>query len=103
MGFFILALLIVETFLTLVLTINGGDYRFGIYIGSGLFVLVVVIVAIIDWFRPHHLMFGEKAHLMDRGKFPYGTSEEVLGKEEILGKRERQISKSKGKDEKEQE
>ena len=55
MGFFILALLIVETFLTLVLTINGGDYRFGIYIGSGLFVLVVVIVAIVDWFRPHHL------------------------------------------------
>jgi len=76
LGFFVLALLIVEGFLGTVLVwaqFEAKDKVTGMYLGVGMFVLVVAIVAIVVWYRPSNLTFDKEAHLLDRGKLPYGT------------------------------
>lgn len=66
LGFFVLALLIVETFLGITTSIIGFDVEkkyYLILIGVGLFILVIFIVLMLVWFRPINLTFGEKGHL----------------------------------------
>jgi len=70
LGFFGLALLIVEGFLGIILIgsnrqggLNGNQQFAGIWIGSGLFVLIVLIVTILVWVKPQHLTFSESSHI----------------------------------------
>jgi hypothetical protein len=92
LGFFVLALLIVESFLAIVLTtqdVSCNDRMTGIFIGCGLFILVVSIVAALVWTRPSNLTFDKDAHLVDRGKIPYGSDQKTMDAKEVLkGKRE---------------
>lgn len=66
LGFFALSLLIVEGFLTIALVFSDLDAPskyIGMLIGAGLFVLVVIGVLLLVWFKPTNLTFGEKSHL----------------------------------------
>ena len=54
LGFFVLALLIVE------------------------FVLVIGVVSVFVWNKPDNLTFDKEAHLVDRGRIPYGSDEEQV-------------------------
>ena len=90
LGFFVLALLIVETFLATVLVFSNqscADRFLGILIGVILFVFVVSIVAIIVWCRPTHIIYGEKAHLTHEKI--YGTKNKPQTKPQILVIKER--------------
>ena len=64
LGFYALALLIVETFLALVLGLAGLPQLIGpvMYLGVGMFVLVVGCVALTIWFRPENPALSEKSH-----------------------------------------
>lgn len=81
LGFFVLALLIVEGFLVLVLTLSTLEPKMqerGMWAGVGLFVFIVLIVTVCVWKKPTHLTFSEKGSLVEMGKASYGTeSEEV--------------------------
>ena len=75
LGFFVLALLIVETFLAA--TLLGGvvsveNQLTVILVGVGLFIVVTGIVAILVWKKPENLTFDKQAHL-DLAKAAYGT------------------------------
>ena len=66
LGFFVLALLIVETFLGAVLL--GSDLHAEnkvtmVYMGVGMFVLVVSVVTVLVWMKPENLTFDKQAHL----------------------------------------
>ncbi|HEX7890745.1 MAG TPA: hypothetical protein VF522_15400 [Ramlibacter sp.] len=77
LGFFVLALLIVEAFLATVLIgaeLQNTDRVFGMYLGVGLFILVVVVVGLFVWFKPENLTFDKEAHLRDRNRPPFGTA-----------------------------
>lgn len=66
LGFFVLALLIVESFLGLVLTrtnLEKSDIIPGIYVGVGLFCFVVILVFVLVWFKPENLTFDKEANL----------------------------------------
>jgi len=66
LGFFALALLIVEGFLGVVLMGSGlkENQKFaGMWMGAALFVLIVLIVTILVWKKPQHLTFSEVGHL----------------------------------------
>lgn len=76
LGFYVLALLIVEAFLTTLLTLSdldSGAKTWGMWAGIVLFVLVVAIVSVFAWFKPTHLTYTGFESLLDRGKIPYGT------------------------------
>ena len=76
LGFFVFALLIAETFLGAILLrgeLSGNDQLMGLYIGAGLFVLVIAVVAVLVWFKPDHLTYDMEAHLRDKGRPPFGT------------------------------
>jgi protein-S-isoprenylcysteine O-methyltransferase Ste14 len=82
LGFFVLALLIVEAFLASVLiggNLEKQDQLTGVWIGVALFVFVIIAVWILVWFKPAHLTFDKDAHLVDRGKVPYGTDSRQVG------------------------
>jgi len=81
LGFFVLALLIVESFLATVLvgaSLEAKDKIMCVLIGVGLFIFVVLIVSVFVWWRPSHLTFDKDAHLLDRGKIPYGSNLEQI-------------------------
>jgi hypothetical protein len=87
LGFFVLALLIVESFLATVLigtTLENSDKLYGIYLGVGLFVFVTFVVAILVWFKPDNLTFDKEAHLRDRGKPPFGSDSHTVINKELL-------------------
>ena len=90
LGFFVLALLIVESFLASVLIFAGlekAEKMIGIYIGAGLFILVTVAVAILDWFKATNLVYDKEAHLRERGRPPFGTSTGIVeNRDELLSK-----------------
>lgn len=76
LGFFVLALLIVEGFLATVLVaaeLDKPDKVLGMWLGVGLFFFVMLAVFILVWFKPENLTFDKSAHLIDRGKASYGT------------------------------
>jgi hypothetical protein len=77
LGFFVLALLIVESFLGLVLSFvdiaqdNKGMF---IWLGCSLFILVTIFVFLLVWFKPQNLTFDKDAHLTF-AKEKYGDNE----------------------------
>ena len=76
LGFYVLALLIVEGFLTTLLIfsdLDTGAKTWGMWAGIGLFVLVVGVVSALVWFRPTNLTFTGYEALVGMGKFTYGT------------------------------
>ena len=88
LGFFVLALLIVEAFLATVLVgaeLAAGEKMTCVMIGVGLFIFVVALVGLFVWFKPLHLTFDRDAHLLDRGKLPYGTNQEKISAAAALG------------------
>jgi len=88
LGFFVLALLIVEAFLATVLVwaeLASTEKMICVWLGVGLFILVVGIVGILVWHRPLHLTFDRDAHLLDRGKMPFGTNQEKVSAAAALG------------------
>lgn len=79
LGFFVLALLIVEAFLATVLLgaqLQPDQKMICVWLGVGMFVLVVTGVWLLVWTKPANLTFDKYAHLVDRGKIPYGTDQE---------------------------
>jgi hypothetical protein len=87
LGFFVLALLIVETFLATVLVGAGlerSDKLAGMWAGIGMFVLVVVAVYTLVWFKPENLTFDKTAHLLDRGKAPWGTEQRQVSADKVF-------------------
>lgn len=83
LGFFVLALLIVEAFLGILLIssdLQEAHKYTGMWLGAGLFFLVVILVTILVWCKPTHLTYDKDAHLLDAGKFPYGTKNEPISK-----------------------
>ncbi|MCX8819278.1 hypothetical protein [Vibrio parahaemolyticus] len=78
LGFFVLALLIVEAFLATILvgtTLENEHKVTGMYLGVVLFIFVTLIVALLVWFKPDHLTFDKEAHLRSQGKPPFGSDE----------------------------
>ena len=76
LGFFVLALLIVETFLAAVLigtNLEKAEKMTGVYLGVALFIFVTVLVFFLDWFKPENLTFDKESHLRAKGKPPFGT------------------------------
>jgi uncharacterized membrane protein (DUF485 family) len=88
LGFYVLALLIVESFLALVLgtTKLDADHQFdGMLWGVGLFVFVVVTVTVLVWFKPQNLTFDKEAHLRRERQAPFGTEKkQVKDLDELL-------------------
>ena len=89
LGFYVLALLIVESFLTIVLTVADLEPEVqerGMWAGVGLFMIVVGVVSICVWHKPHHLIFTELGSLIEMGKVPpFGTeTKEVIGTREVI-------------------
>lgn len=81
LGFFVLALLIVESFLATVLvgaSLEPTDKIYGMYLGVSLFLLVMLIVAVLVWFKPDNLTFDKEAHLRNRGKPPFGSDKKTI-------------------------
>ena len=84
LGFFVLALLIVEAFLGTVLVaadLNAADKSTGMWLGAGLFVLVTGLVYLLVWFKPQNLTYDKEAHLIDSGKMSFGSDEEAIDPE----------------------
>jgi len=66
LGFFVLALLIVEVFLSLVLVasdLQPSSKAIGMYLVVGMFVLVSILVFLLVWYKPRNLTFDKAAHL----------------------------------------
>lgn len=87
LGFFVLALLIVETFLATVLvgaSLQPDQKMIGMWAGIGLFIFVTFTVSILVWYKPTHLTFDKHGHLLDRGKIPYGTEQEQVSPDKIF-------------------
>lgn len=80
LGFFVLALLIVEAFLTLVLTYANIKEEIKptfIWVGCILFLIVVIMVCLLVWFKPENLTFDKTAHL-NRGKDQFGSDQQKI-------------------------
>ncbi len=76
LGFYALALLIVEGFLTILLIfsdLDKGDKTWGMWAIIGLFVLVLVVVSALVWFKPTNLTFTGYEALVSMGRITYGT------------------------------
>lgn len=87
LGFFALSLLTVEGFLTIALVfsnLNPESKLWGMIIGASLFLVVVVGVFLLVWFKPTSLTFGEKSHLqLLEFQKAWGTSDKPERKAEI--------------------
>jgi len=69
LGFFVLGLSIIDTFLGTALVfagLTGQQKMICMYLGVALFILVISIVASLVWFRPQNLTFDKEAHLASR-------------------------------------
>ncbi len=88
LGFFVLALLIVEAFLATVLVggnLEKPDQITGIWMGVGLFVLVTIAVFILVWCKPENLTFDKEAHLKRIDQANFGTdSKTVVDRDKML-------------------
>ena len=66
LGFFVLALLIVEAFIGLVLIksdLTEPHKFFGMNAGIFLFVILVIVVTLLVWHKPKHLIYTEEGHM----------------------------------------
>lgn len=80
LGFFVLSLLIVETFLGTVVvggTLDKGERMLAIWLGVSMFVFVVSAVWILTWSKPQNLTFDKDAHL-NLGRPPFGTDKKQI-------------------------
>ncbi len=80
LGFFVLALLVVEAFIATVLVgaqLESSQKILGMWLGIILFIIVTAAVFALVWFKPQNLTFDKEAHLIDRGKV-YGTETNVV-------------------------
>ena len=87
MGFHVLALLIVESFLAAVLIfaeIPTSERMTGVWVGAGMFALVIILVTLLVWHKPDNLTFDKEAHLANRDKTPYGSDEESVQPEAMF-------------------
>jgi hypothetical protein len=87
LGFFVLALLIVESFLATVLLggkVKPEDQMTCVWLGVGMFVLVVLGVWILVCLAPSNLIFDKHSHLLDRGRIPYGSDRNLVGPDKIF-------------------
>ncbi len=69
LGFYVLALLIVEAFLATVLVggnLQSDQQMTGVWAGIILFVLVISAVFLLDWYKPKNLTFDKDAHLSEQ-------------------------------------
>lgn len=99
LGFFVLALLIIESFLAIVLVrseLEPEQRMTGVWIGVGLFIYLTAVVAILVWFKPTHVTYDKTAHLHDRGKIPYGTEEERVSATKVYGASEKKTTDGEG-------
>jgi hypothetical protein len=86
LGFFVLALLIVESFLATVLiggNLEAGDKLMGMWLGIGLFVLVTAAVFALVWWKPENLTFDKEAHLIEHGRI-YGSESNCVKDVDLL-------------------
>jgi len=88
LGFYVLALLIVEAFIATILvgtSLENAVKVKGMYLGVGLFLIVTLIVSTLVWFKPDNLTFDKEAHLRNRGKPPFGSeSHTVTNKNSLI-------------------
>jgi len=89
LGFYVLALLIVETFLGFALNAAGAEackLRFwGMLLGVGMFVYITLTVTVIVWFKAHVLLYDRDAHLRDRRAMgPFGSEKKPLKSADTL-------------------
>src|SRR5215208_4544009 len=80
LGFYVLALLIVESFLAIVLTRSALDPAhqfYGVLIGVGMFAVVVGIVSLFAWLGPEDLTLDKEADLK-RPRAPLGNDSKVV-------------------------
>lgn len=81
LGFFVLALLIVEVFLATVLVnaqLPDASKVTGMWMGVVLFILVTGAVFALVWYKPKHLTFDKEAHLVEGGKISFGSNQEEV-------------------------
>ena len=86
LGFYVLALLIVELFLSTILILSDldkGAKTSGMWAIIWLFVLVVVIVSVLAWFKPTNLTFTGHETLVSMGKATYGTNATEIKEEDL--------------------
>ena len=86
LGFFVLALLIVESFLAAALlggSLNASNQITVLWMGAVLFVFVTLAVAVLVWNKPENLTFDKQAHL-DRSMAEYGTDLQTVKNRDAL-------------------
>ena len=85
LGFFVLALLIVETFLATIAGLSKFTTPYDFYallIGVGMFVYITLTVTFLVWFKPENLTFDKEAHLK-RKNAPFGTDKRPVKEKDI--------------------
>lgn len=86
LGFYVLALLIVEGFLTILLIFSDLSMEaktWGMWAVIGLFVLVVCLVSAFVWFKPTNLTFTGLEALVEMDKISYGTETGEIAKRDL--------------------
>jgi hypothetical protein len=69
LGFFVLSLLIVESFLAIVLIeveFDNNQKMMGLWVGVGMFIFLVFAVIILVWYKAPNLTYDKDAHLIER-------------------------------------
>lgn len=66
-----------------------------IWLGVGMFLIVVAGVWLLVWARPSNLTFDKYAHLVDRGKITSGTEQQTVSSEKrfVAGEKEEREGK----------
>ena len=85
LGFFVLALSIVETFLGAAFFRGNFEEQTQltvVCIGAGLFLFVVLVVAFLVYRKPENLTFDKEAHL-ERSKAAYGTNLKIVDRDAL--------------------
>ena len=68
LGFFVLALLIIESFLTIIITnskLETSSQMIYVFTGVILFAYITILVFILVWRKPKHLVYDKESHLKD--------------------------------------
>ena len=86
LGFFVLALLIVESFLAAAMlggSLNEQHQLTVLCMGVGMFLIVIAAVTILVWKKPENLTFDKQAHLV-RSQAEYGTDAQAVENRDAL-------------------
>lgn len=82
LGFFVLALLIVETFLAGISKFTKPYDFYALLIGVGMFVYITLTVILLVWFKAENLTFDKDAHLKRKGA-PFGTDKKSIKPKDV--------------------